>query len=107
MEPATTVHSVADKVLNVNATNLDEAMVRIPRGPIRMVDYLRTCIFEPMTDTMDIQIAFGHGLTPNKPALKITTLFHGELILAHDKDAGIILASTERKELPSPFRLLP
>jgi hypothetical protein len=105
--PGESVRSIADRVLGEIASVPDEAILGTPRGPVRMIDYLETRVFELTVHTMDIQTAVGQPLTPPQSALRTTMRVLGGLVLAHGKGAEVALALTGRKTLSSPFRLLP
>lgn len=107
VDPAGTVWSIADRVLDGTANVPDEAVLSTPRGPVRMVDYLETRVFELTVHTMDIQTALGQQLTPPQLALQTAMQLLGGLVLAHGKGAEVALALTGRNALSTPFKLLP
>ena len=106
-DPAQSLRSIADRVSDRMGDVPDEAVLGTPRGPIRMIDYLETRVFELTIHTMDIQTAVGQPLTPPQSALQTTMRILGDLVLAHGKGAEVALTLTGRQSLSSPFRLLP
>jgi len=106
-DPAGTVRSIADRVLQGIANVPDEAILGTPRGAVRMVDYLQTRVFELTVHTMDIQAALNQPLTPPQPALLTTMRILADLAVAQGRGADVALALTGRNALAWPFKLLP
>ena len=107
LNPANMVRSIADRVLGEIAKVSDDTVLRTPRGPIRMVNYPETNVFELTVHTRDLQTALGQELAPPQPTLENTMKFIGGLVLAHGKGTEVSLPLNEWKALSSPFRLFP
>lgn len=105
-EPLTTLRARAAGLLPIVAAADDDRLLATPAGGLRLIDYLTTRVFELTIHTLDLAAAIGAEAAPPPAAARLTFDLAGDMALRTGKAAGVLLALTGRRALPTDFSLV-
>lgn len=105
-KPALTVRETAERVLARLDQMPDSAILGVPVGGMRLIDYLPTRVFELTIHTLDIAAAIGRDVEPPQSAMKMTLYLLADRALRLGQGPALALATTGRQPLPEGFTLL-
>jgi uncharacterized protein (TIGR03083 family) len=104
--PADVVRETARRVLAGLERVPDGAILSVPMGGMRLMDYLPTRIFELTIHTLDLGAALGKDLKPPAAPMGITLHLLADLALSSGSGPALALAVTGHRRLPQGFSLL-
>ena len=106
-DPASTVVSMAHRVVALVDDSAEHALVRTPVGTIRLRDYLPTRTFELVVHSLDLAAAVGAAV-PDVLRGPVGTCLHLAADLASVRGDGpdVLLALTGRRSLPDGFSVV-
>ena len=105
-KPALAVRETARRGLARLEQIPDNAILGVPVGGMRLVDYLPTRVFELTIHTLDIASAIGKEVEPPPAAMEITLYLMADQALRLGRGPVLALATTGRWTLPEGFTLL-
>ncbi len=105
-DPVAIVRQTITRVLDGLERTLDEAILGVPVGGMRLIDYLPTRIFELTIHTLDIASATGLALEPPDAPMKITLQLLVDRAMGLGQGPALALATTGRRPLPEGFSLV-
>lgn len=104
--PATAVKEIAQRVLLALGQVPDTALLNLPGGGMRLIDYLPTRILELTVHTLDIATAIGLEIQSPQAPMTVTLRLLSDLAVRQGNGPTLALVATGRQALPQGFNLL-
>jgi hypothetical protein len=105
-KPALVIRETAERVLAGLEQIPNNAILGVPVGGMRLIDYLPTRVFELTIHTLDIAAAIGKEVEPPPAAMEMTLYLLADRALRLGQRPVLALATTGRRTLPEGFTLL-
>ena len=105
-DPKASVRDAAKGVLSLLDGMADDAILGLPWGGIRLVDYLPTRVFELTIHTLDLAESLKVKAEPPDQALSVTLHILADMASLGGHGTAAILALTGRRSLPTGFSLV-